>query len=212
MELACAFAVPIGHAFLTPCDRLNGELEQLFLARETAHFRNPSPFHQEQAEMFESRFDLFTWPDPCIQELRTFVLESIFAAAIAASTDSPGALARLRLNNHTWFHVTRHTGYFVAHNHPLASWSAVYCVKHGNAAPDLSAGGVLRMFDTRAGAGAFQDPAIQGQRKQFAVGNLDLLLQPGQLVVFPSYLYHEVTPYYGTETRITVATNCWFTT
>ena len=35
--------------------------------------------------------------------------------------------------------------------------------------------------------------------------------RPGQLVVFPSYLFHEVTPYYGSDTRITVASNCWFT-
>ena len=48
-------------------------------------------------------------------------------------------------------------------------------------------------------------------RQPFAVGNLDLQLQAGQLVVFPSYLFHEVTPYYGTDVRITVASNCWFT-
>jgi len=47
-------------------------------------------------------------------------------------------------------------------------------------------------------------------RQPFIVGDLDLQLQPGQLVVFPSYLFHEVTPYYGPDTRITVASNCWF--
>ena len=35
--------------------------------------------------------------------------------------------------------------------------------------------------------------------------------EEGQIVVFPSYLFHEVTPFYGKDTRITVATNCWFT-
>jgi hypothetical protein len=30
------------------------------------------------------------------------------------------------------------------------------------------------------------------------------------LVMFPSYVFHEVAPFYGRDTRITVATNCWF--
>jgi predicted 2-oxoglutarate/Fe(II)-dependent dioxygenase YbiX len=67
------------------------------------------------------------------------------------------------------------------------------------------------LFDTRTGADAFLDPANQRLRQPFIVSDLDLQLQAGQLVVFPSYLFHEVTPYYGSDTRITVATNCWFT-
>jgi uncharacterized protein (TIGR02466 family) len=209
MELTSAFAVPIGHVRLAPCDRLNSELEQLFLARETQEYQNPAPSHNPQAEMFESRVDLFTWPEPCIRELRNFMLESVFRIAMAASETVPEEFARLRLNNHTWFHITRRTGYFVAHNHALASWSAVYCVKDGT--HDAACGGLLRLFDTRAGADAFLDPANQRLRQPFHVSDLDLQLQAGQLVVFPSYLFHEVTPYYGSDTRITVASNCWFT-
>jgi len=209
MELTSAFAVPIGHTRLAPCERLNRELEQLFLARETQEYQNPAPSHHAQAEMFESRVDLFTWPEPCIRELRNFMLESVFRIAMTASETEPEEFARLRLNNHTWFHITRRTGYFVAHNHALASWSAVYCVK--DSTHDAPCGGLLRLFDTRAGADAFLDPANQRLRQPFHVSDLDLQLQAGQLVVFPSYLFHEVTPYYGSDPRITVASNCWFT-
>ena len=87
----------------------------------------------------------------------------------------------------------------------------MYCVKGGLDSAGKSRGGLLRLFDTRTGADAFLDPANQRMRQPFAVGNLDLQLQAGQLVVFPSYLFHEVTPYYGTDVRITVASNCWFT-
>ena len=156
VELTAAFAVPIGHARLEACDRLNRELEQLFLARETPEYRNPAPSHNPQAEMFESRFDLFTWPEPCIQELRNFMLDAVFRVAMAASETAPEEFARLRLNNHTWFHITRHTGHFVAHNHALASWSAVYCVKDGTDAAGAPRGGLLRLFDTRGGADAFR--------------------------------------------------------
>lgn len=211
MEIIPAFAVPVCHTRLASCERLNRELEQLFLARETQEYRNPAPSHHPQPEMFESRYDLFTWQDACIQELRQFMLESVFRVAMAASDTPREEFARLRLENHTWFHVTRDSGYFVSHNHALASWSAVYCVTDGNDASGASRGGLLRLFDTRSGADAFLDPANQRLRQPFVVGNLDLQLLPGQLIVFPSYLFHEVTPYYGPGTRITVASNCWFT-
>ena len=202
--------MPICHARLEAGERLNRELEQLFLARETAEFRNATPSHVPQPEMFESRFDLFTWAEPCIQELRRFVLETVFRAAMAASETPPQEFSRLRLSNHTWFHITRNSGYFVAHNHALASWSAVYCVRDGMDAAGTSRGGLLRLFDPRVGADAFVDLANQRLRRPFAVGDLQLQLRAGQLVAFPSYLFHEVTPYYGPDTRITVASNCWF--
>jgi uncharacterized protein (TIGR02466 family) len=211
MEIIPAFAVPICHTRLESCEKLNRELEQLFLARETPEYQNAAPSHNPQAEMFESRYDLFTWPERCIQELRRFMLESVFRVAMAASGTAREEFSRLHLNNHTWFHITRNTGFFVSHNHALASWSAVYCVKGGLDSAGKSRGGLLRLFDTRTGADAFLDPANQRMRQPFAVGNLDLQLQAGQLVVFPSYLFHEVTPYYGTDVRITVASNCWFT-
>ena len=211
MEISPAFAVPVGHTFLKPCEELNRELASLFLWRETPEFRNPAPSHVPQLEMFESRVDLFTWPEPCIQSLRKFVLESVFRIAMAASQSAPGDFARLNLHNHTWFHVTRRGGYFVSHNHALASWSAVYCVEPGDEPGGEHRGGLLRLFDTRTGADAYRDAANQRLRQPFGVGDLDLKLAAGELVVFPSYLFHEVTPYYGTRPRITVATNCWFT-
>ena len=56
-----------------PCERLNRELEALFLARESDEYRNPIPSHIPQEEVFESRFNLFLWPEGCVQELRKFV-------------------------------------------------------------------------------------------------------------------------------------------
>ena len=205
MEFTAAFAVPIGQSRLEPCDRLNRELEQLFLARETKEYLNPAPSHNPQPEMFESRVDLFTWADPCVQELRTFMLESVFRVAMAASQTAREEFARLSLNNHTWFHITRHTGYFVAHNHALASWSAVYCVKDGADAAGATRGGLLRLFDTRGGADAFLDPANQRLRPPFIVGDLELQLRPGQLVVFPSYLFHRTLRYAGSGERISIS-------
>lgn len=205
-----AFAVPFAEIQLAPCERLNQELEALFLARENDEHRNPTPSHIPQAELFESRFNLFRWPDPCVQELRRFVLDSIAQTVLQVTTLRPQDLAALRFQNHTWFHITRHAGSFVAHNHPLASWSAVYCVRAGEDVAEHPQSGRLRFFDPRQGAEAYLDPGNANLQPTYALAPLEFRLTPGQLIIFPSYLFHEVAPFFGRDTRITVATNCWF--
>jgi uncharacterized protein (TIGR02466 family) len=210
VALRPVFAVPLGTARLTACERLNRELETLFLAREDEEHRNPMPSHIPQAETFESRFNLFRWPEPCVQELRKFVLDTVVMTVREASTLGPADFARLTMHNHTWFHITRHAGSFISHNHPMASWSAVYCVRAGQPATGEPESGVLRLLDPRAGAGTYADPANSRLHPAFALTPIDFHLTEGEIVVFPSYLFHEVTPFYGRDTRITVATNCWF--
>jgi len=210
VTLSPIFAVPFGEARLVPCERLNRELEALFLARENDEHRNPMPSHVPQDEVFESRFNLFRWPEACVRELRGFMLDTVAQTVLRATTLRPEELARLKFHNHTWFHITRHAGSFVAHNHPMASWSAVYCVRAGEMPADHPGSGVLRLFDPRPGANAYCDPANQRLQDMFGLRSVELRLVEGQIVVFPSYLFHDVAAYYGSGTRITVATNCWF--
>jgi hypothetical protein len=210
LKLTPAFAVPILQSRLQACEPLNAALESLFLQRETAEYRNPTPSHLAQPETFESRFNLFRWPEQCIQDLRRFMLDSVAAAVLQTTSVTAAEMARLRFHNHTWFHISRYAGSFVAHNHPLASWSAVYCVRPGETVPGHPHSGLLRFFDPRQGASGYVDPANENLHAPFALRSLDVRLAAGDLVIFPSYLFHEVTPFYGTDTRITVATNCWF--
>ncbi|MEP6546903.1 MAG: putative 2OG-Fe(II) oxygenase [Gammaproteobacteria bacterium] len=204
------FAVPFGESRLPVCERLNNELEALFLERESDEYKNPTPSHIPQQETFESRFNLFLWSEACVQELRRFVLDTIARTVIESTTLAAEDLSRLKMHNHTWFHVSRYAGSFIAHNHPMASWSAVYCVRAGETVPDHPQSGLLRFLDTRQGANGFTDPANLPLHRAYALRPLEIRLVEGQMVVFPSYVFHEVTPYYGQGPRITVATNCWF--
>jgi uncharacterized protein (TIGR02466 family) len=210
VTVRAAFAVPIGEVRLASCERLNGELEALFLARENDEHRNPTPSHIPQTETFESRFNLFRWPEPCVQELRRFLLDAVARTVIEATSLTAEDLSRLKLHNHTWFHVSRYAGSFIAHNHPLASWSAVYCVRPGEAVAEQPDSGLLRFFDPRQGADAYSDPTNLNLQPAFAPRSIQMRLEAGALIVFPSYLFHEVAPFYGRDTRITVASNCWF--
>ena len=210
IRISPLFAVPFGETRLEPCERLNQELEALFLARENDEHRNPIPSHIPQAETFESRFNLFRWPEACVQELRQFMLDSVARMVMETSSLRPEDLSRLTFQNHTWFHISRYAGSFIAHNHPMASWSAVYCVRPGESVAEQPQSGVLRFMDTRQGAAAYVDPATAPLHRPFALRPLEVRLAAGQLVMFPSYVFHEVAPFYGRDTRITVATNCWF--
>jgi Putative 2OG-Fe(II) oxygenase len=211
IRMSSAFAVPFGEARLTGSGALNRQLEALFLARENDEYRNPTPSHIAQEETFESRFNLFLWPESCIQELRAFVLNCVGQTVMEASDLKSADFARLQIHNHTWYHVTRYAGSFVAHNHPLASWSAVYCVRGGERVPEHPESGILRFMDTRRGADAYLDIANRSLRPAYALRSREVRLEEGQIIVFPSFVFHEVTPFYGRDTRITVATNCWFT-
>jgi uncharacterized protein (TIGR02466 family) len=204
------FATPFGEARLPNCERLNRELAALFLQRETDEHRNPTPSHVPQAETFESRFNLFRWPENCVQELRGFMLNAIAQMVIETTSLKPQDIAKLSFQNHTWFHISRYAGSFVAHNHPLASWSGVYCVRAGESVPQHPDSGVLRFLDVRQGANAYLDPANATLQRAYSLAPVELKLEAGQLVIFPSYVFHEVAPFYGSDTRITVATNCWF--
>jgi uncharacterized protein (TIGR02466 family) len=211
LNVRALFATPFGEVRLPNCERLNRELEALFLARENDEHRNPTPSHVPQAETFESRFNLFRWPENCVQELRSFMLNAVAQMAIETTSLKPADIAKLNFQNHTWFHISRYAGSFVAHNHPLASWSAVYCVRAGENVAQHPDSGVLRFLDVRQGANAYLDPANATLQRAYAIAPVELKLEAGQLVIFPSYVFHEVTPFYGRDVRITVASNCWFT-
>ena len=210
LKLHSLFAVPFAETRLVHCERLNQQLEALFLQRESAEYRNPTPSHIAQEETFESRFNLFRWPEACVQELRNFMLNAVAQMVIETTSLKGEDIARLKFQNHTWFHISRYAGSFVAHNHPLASWSAVYCVRAGESVAQHPDSGVLRFLDVRQGANAYLDPANVPLRRAYALAPLEFKLEAGQMVMFPSYVFHEVTPFYGSDTRITVATNCWF--
>jgi predicted 2-oxoglutarate/Fe(II)-dependent dioxygenase YbiX len=54
------------------------------------------------------------------------------------------------------------------------------------------------------------DAAVANLRVPFAPSIRHVALEPGQLVVFPSWILHDVKPFQGEGERVTVAFNCWF--
>jgi uncharacterized protein (TIGR02466 family) len=212
LQIAPVFAVPLAQAFLPEPQALNAELKQLLLGREAegGKYANATPSLKQQAGVFESDFELFSSPERCIQQLKAFCWTSLGEALRDINGYSAAEMQRIEIFSHTWFHVTRDGGFTVLHTHPMASWSGVYCVSPGASVADRPESGVLRFHNPHYYSNYFMDAGNARQQAPYHHGTWSIVLQPGQLVLFPSWLQHEVLPFYGHDERITIAFNCWF--
>ena len=205
------FSVPFVLAHLPDSQQMNAELRELFLARaaEGDRYRNPEPFTHRNAQLFESNFRLFDWPQPCVRKLHDFCMATLYRTVGELNGYDLETLRRLHVANEAWFHVTRKHGYFGPHNHPLHSWSGVYCVTHAGDDPE-SDSGKLTFISPHASHTMFVDMANIRFKGTYHMGNRMLRLKAGDLVLFPSWVLHEVLPYEGDDVRITVAFNSRF--
>jgi len=97
----------------------------------------------------------------------------------------------------------------MAHYHPGAYWSGAYYVDDGGCADDPSLGGEFEMLDPRGGAPAMLAPALKFASEDglSVCGAETVRPKPGLLMLFPSWLVHQVRPYRGNALRISIAFN-----
>jgi hypothetical protein len=206
-----AFAVPL-ISLQRPEDGLNARLRELILQREDlgAQSANPRPYTYRNQAVFESDFDLFETTQVDIRALRDFCFNSLINIIRSLSSLDEKQLRSLRIGADAWFHVTRPGGMFGLHNHPMASWSGVYCVNPGTDNPGTTEDGELVFYHPQIMVNMFVDSGNASLMPPFDLGSRKFKLRPGQLILFPSWLLHEVKPFHGEGERITVAFNAWF--
>lgn len=206
------FAVPFGFAQLENCAQLNDDLRALFLQRasEGDKYANPRPLTQRNAQVFESEFQLFRATEPSIQQLKQFCWSSLLGMIAELNRYDAATMRRLLIYSDSWFHITRRGGFFGLHNHPNASWSGVYCVSPGAHDPDKPDSGLLSFLNPATVSANYVDAATANLRSPFTYSIRHVKFEAGQLVLFPSWVMHDVKPYQGEGERITVAFNCWF--
>lgn len=213
MTIITAFSVPIVSVQMTEPDALNRELRDFFVdcASKGERFANPEPFTHRNRSLFESHFTLFDWPNHAVEALRDFCWQQLYQTIGQLNGYDSQTLGRLHIAHESWFHLTQRGGYFGVHNHPMHSWSGVYCVcQEGDERhPDS---GKLTFISPYAANTMYTDMASFKLQPPYQTGNIPVRLQPGQLVIFPSWLLHEVTPFEpeADGLRITVAFNARF--
>lgn len=212
-ELVTMFAVPFAFGRIEEHERVNAALKRFIFEQEArgAAAANPRPLTQRNAAVYESHFNLFREKDPAVQELKVFCWDQLLATIGMLNGYDLPTLERLQIYNDCWFHVTRRGGFFGLHNHPNASWSGVYCVDPGRHDPDKKDSGRLTFVNPMITSSMYMDAGIARMKLPFGYQVANLSLSAGELVIFPSWVLHDVKPFEGEGERITIAFNCWFT-
>jgi uncharacterized protein (TIGR02466 family) len=194
----------------TGSETLAESLREYILGCEVDGFRKPNSPQRPHEGVFESKFDFLDWPDKRVEDFKEMLFTYLGSTVKLVNDYTDEQLNGLQFDNDCWFHISRDGGYFQPHNHPNASWSAIYCVDPGDETPqnDSMAGHV--MFSDPRTANNYLDPANRYMRRDMSFNAIRFRLKPAELVVFPSYLYHCVEPYVGQKPRITIAANFWF--
>jgi len=211
-ELLNMFAVPFSFSRYPAHARLNPALERYVLEQErSGAAANLRPLTQRNAATFESHFNLFRDGDAAVQELKTFCWDQLLALIGRLNGYDLPTLHRLQIYNESWFHVTRRGGFFGVHNHPNASWSGVYCVDPGQHDAGKKESGLLSFINPMIMNAMHMDAATINMKLPYAYQVASVSLEAGQLVIFPSWVLHDVKPFEGPGERVTIAFNCWFT-
>lgn len=206
------FAVPFAMATHPSPDDMNARLRALFLQREAAGdtYANRQPMVNRSKRLFESDFQLFAAEDEAVQQLRDFCYRQLYRAIGELNGYPADMLQNLHIAVESWFHITRQGGYFPLHNHALHSWSGIYCVDPGDEPADDAGSGVVSFINPSATSTMFIDMSVVRMTGGYNYGPREFKLKAGQLVLFPSWLLHEVRLYAGERERITVAFNAKF--
>ena len=179
LEIVPLFATPLVVHDVPDAAALNVDLRRVIEEREKSH-----PGKQASNEGgWQSTWDMERWGGvPALKLL---------------------AIARM------WANINRSGHGNLAHTHPGAFWSGVYYVDDGGIAADPSLGGALEFMDPRGAAPVMYAPHLGFAMKGGLSGGANEVLQPkaGRMVLFPSWLLHQVRHYRGTAERISIAFN-----
>lgn len=195
------FATPVAALEVPDALAINTALERIILARRADH----ESVQASNAGGWHSDRDILDWGGP--QVIRIVDLAKGVAGQITA--DRQGQTVQPAWKVQAWANVNTSGHANVAHYHGGAFWSGTYYVADGGCASDHGLGGEFEMLDPRGPGPGMYAPALKfaGEDGASAGGAEIIRPKPGLLFLFPSWLMHQVRPYRGTGTRISIAFN-----
>jgi uncharacterized protein (TIGR02466 family) len=201
------FATPIVKFDVPDFEALNVELRRVIEAREA----DQSSTQKSNLGGWQSTWDMERWGGAAAIKL----LAHGRNVANRLTVDAKGAAGKGPYPDHfavtwianMWANVNRtgHANDF--HSHPGAFWSGVYYVDDGGIAADPSLGGELEFLDPRGTVPMMNAPHLRMSGYLSAGTTERLTPKVGRMVMFPSWVLHQVRPYRGNATRISIAFN-----
>lgn len=200
-ETMSSFPTPILIVEVPDAAILNAELSRVLLAREGTH---PSETHSNLGG-WQSSWDLESWGGVGAIKLLAIARN----VANRATVDREGRQVAIVWRANMWGNINRSGHGNEFHAHPGSFWSGVYYVDDGGIADAPSLGGELEFMDPRGPGAAMYAPqlafAVAGGRSVGA--NETVRPKGGRMVMFPAWMLHQVRPYRGDATRISIAFN-----
>ncbi len=191
--LILSFATPILTGRIPGAEEMNRRLEALILERAASE-RGESI---SNVGGWQSSGDFLDGEDEDIQTLRTHFRQAVVDVTSHATT----APFQCRIEMRGWANVNRSGDFNLAHRHGGNHWSGVYYVRIDEIEDGDQHQGRLEFRDPRPAAGLVPIPGtIMG-------GTLSVTPSAGFMVLFPAWLDHQVLPFQGDGTRISIAFN-----
>ena len=195
------FATPVAALEVPEAEAINAALLDIILERRAA---TPS-VQASNAGGWHSDREILAWGGAPVER----IVELAKGMAGQLTADRQGNPIRPAWKVQAWANVNTSGHANVAHYHAGSFWSGTYYVADGGCSTDHSLGGEFEMLDPRGAAPAMYAPALKFAGEDGAsVGGAEIIRpKPGLLFLFPSWLMHQVRPYRGTGTRISIAFN-----
>ena len=193
-RITLTYATPVLHQRLDDTEQVNQRLREVILERAA---QSPSE-GKSNVGGWHSDTDIFNWPVPEIQQLLGWVGGA--TKALMAATTGQEKLSG-ELDAWGWANVLYSGGYNTPHIHADSMWSGAYYVDTGEPEGDDPNNGIIEFMDPRPAIDMVKVPGTP------FTGRYRVAPQAGDLVMFPSWLYHFVNPYTGRTPRISIAFN-----
>ena len=199
-QILTLFSTPIVLLDLPDGAALSAELRATIHEQEKTH---PSTQHSNLGG-WQSEWDMDRWGGAAAIKLLAIARNT----ASKVTTNRQGQSVLLTWKANMWANINRsgHANEF--HSHPASFWSAVYYVDDGGIDADPALGGELEFMDPRGPGPAMYAPHLAFGNAGLSVGaNETIRPKSGRMVMFPSWVLHQVRPYRGTAERISIALN-----
>lgn len=206
-QITPVFATPIVTFDVPDSQALNRELRRVIEDRADRH---PGTQHSNQGG-WQSTWDMQKWGGAPALQLMAYgrnVANRVTTdrTGIAGQGPHPGFIA-VTWRANMWANINRGGHSNEMHWHRAAFWSGVYYVDDGGIEANPELGGELEFLDPRGPVTTMMAPDlgidIPGNMQSF----WRLTPKAGRLVLFPSWLLHQVRPYRGNAQRVSIAFN-----
>lgn len=182
------------------------ELNERFKAKIYARQKVDSGESKSNFGGWHSRDDMVMW---ATDEARTIINTAIDTCSAFTADVHPNGKRDFRFDVNMWANINRNGDSNNAHTHPGALWSCVYYVDDGSDNMGTNVGGELMLEDPRFPMNVMYKPGLllKNQDGSIQYAQHSIVPKTGMMVIFPSWLRHNVRPYLGDKDRVSIAFN-----